>query len=210
MRPSIPAAMVARSGRLPRGEGWSYEVKWDGFRAIVCTHDGLRVRSRRGRNMAALLPELAGLPDGLMLDGELVAWEDGLPNFPRLCARMLHGERDVSITYLAFDVLYVDRESAMVLPYAERRHLLEELDLSGPAWHTPSVFDDGNALYEVVCVRGLEGVVAKRLSSAYRSDGRGWVKTKNETYWRLEEERESWQRELPSAAHAGGLRTEGG
>jgi hypothetical protein len=85
MRPSIPAAMVARSGRLPRAQGWSFEVKWDGFRAIVCTHDGLRVRSRRGRNVARLVPELADLPDGLMLDGELVAWEDGLPSFPRLC-----------------------------------------------------------------------------------------------------------------------------
>jgi ATP-dependent DNA ligase len=52
--------MVARSGRLPHGPGWFYGVKWDGFRAIVCTHDGLRVRSRRGRNLAALVPELAG------------------------------------------------------------------------------------------------------------------------------------------------------
>jgi bifunctional non-homologous end joining protein LigD len=185
--------MVARSGRLPRGEGWSYEVKWDGFRAIVCTHDGLRVRSRRGRNMAALLPELAELPDGLMLDGELVAWENGLPSFLRLCRRMLHGERGVAVTYLVFDVLYVDGESAMVLPYAERRRLLEELELTGPAWHTPCAFDDGEALYEVVCGRELEGVVAKRLSSPYRPDGRSWVKTRNPSYWRVGEEREGWR-----------------
>jgi bifunctional non-homologous end joining protein LigD len=188
MRPSIPAAMVARSGRLPRGQEWSYEVKWDGFRAIVCTHEGLRVRSRRRWEMSELVPELAGLPDGLMLDGELVAWEDGLPSFPRLCQRMLHGDGGVSITYLVFDVLYVDGESAMVLPYAERRHLLNELDVRGPNWHTPSAFEDGEALYEVVCVQGLEGVVAKRLSTPYRPHGRGWVKTKNPTYWRLEEE----------------------
>jgi bifunctional non-homologous end joining protein LigD len=186
--------MVARSGRLPRGDGWTYEVKWDGFRALVCTHDGLRVRSRRGRNMARLVPELTDLPDGLMLDGELVAWEDGLPSFPRLCERLLHGDHEVPLTYLVFDVLYVDAKSAMVLPYAERRRLLEELELTAHAWHTPAAFEDGEALYEVVCARGLEGVVAKHLSSPYRPGGRGWVKTKNAAYWRLEDERDGFTR----------------
>jgi bifunctional non-homologous end joining protein LigD len=151
--------------------------------------------------MARLVPELADLPDGLMLDGELVAWEDRLPSFPQLCERMLHRARDVSITYLVFDVLYVDGESAMVLPYAERRALLEELELVGPAWHTPCAFNDGEALYEVVCTQGLEGVVAKRLSTAYRPDGRGWVKTKNAAYWRLREEREGWR--SPGRSQAG-------
>jgi ATP-dependent DNA ligase len=145
--------------------------------------------------MAALLPELAGLPDGLMLDGELVAWEDGLPSFP------LHGDRDIPVTYMVFDVLYVDGESAMVLPYAERRALLEELDLVGPAWHTPSAFDDAEALFEVVCAQGLEGAVAKRLSTPYRPDGRGWVKTKNPSYWRLEDKREGFRlRRAPTGA----------
>src|SRR6187551_3318182 len=70
----LPAPMVSRPGPLPSGPGWSYEVKWDGFRALVSTVDGLRVRSRRGWNMTELLPELRGLPPGLVLDGELVAW----------------------------------------------------------------------------------------------------------------------------------------
>ena len=55
----------------------------------------------------------------------------------------------------------------MVLPYVERRQLLDELDVRGPHWHTPSVFDDGEALHEVVCAQGLEGVVAKRLAGVY-------------------------------------------
>jgi bifunctional non-homologous end joining protein LigD len=189
MRPGVPAAALARSGRLPTGPGWLFEVKWDGFRAIACTHDGLRVRSRRRRDLTTLVPELAGLPDGLMLDGELVAWDGGRPSFPRLCERLLHGDSSIAITYLIFDVIYVEGLSAMGLRYEERRALLEELDLRGPAWHVPCAFEDGDALYEVACERDLEGVVAKRVDGRYRPGERRWIKTRNPAYRRLEDER---------------------
>jgi bifunctional non-homologous end joining protein LigD len=202
MRPGVPAAALARPGRLPTRPGWLFEVKWDGFRAIVCTHQGLRVRSRRRWDMTQLVPELAGLPDGLMLDGELVAWDDGAPSFPRLCQRVLHGDASIPVTFLVFDLLYVDGESAMCLPYEGRRALLMELDLAGPAWHVPTAFEDGEALYDVVCERRLEGVVAKRLSAPYRPGERSWVKAESATYWRLEAEREggmSARRRRPAA-----------
>ncbi len=77
--------MLARSGTIPRRGDYAFELKWDGFRAIVSTEDGLRVESRRGWNMTERLPELAALPTGLVLDGELVAFgDDGQPSFPRL------------------------------------------------------------------------------------------------------------------------------
>ena len=88
--------MLSRPGPLPSGSGWSFEVKWDGFRAIVSTEDGLRVRSRRGWDMTALLPELAALTPGLLLDGELVAWRDSVPYFPDVGRRLLHGMRRYS------------------------------------------------------------------------------------------------------------------
>jgi bifunctional non-homologous end joining protein LigD len=78
--------MLARPGPLPSGSGWSFELKWDGFRAILSTEDGLRVRSRRGWNMTPCLPELRSLPEGLALDGELIAWKGREPCFPT-CAR---------------------------------------------------------------------------------------------------------------------------
>jgi bifunctional non-homologous end joining protein LigD len=65
--------MLSRPGPLPSGTEWFFELKWDGFRAIVSTEDGLYVRSRRGWNMTTVLPELRSLPAGLVLDGELVA-----------------------------------------------------------------------------------------------------------------------------------------
>jgi bifunctional non-homologous end joining protein LigD len=97
---------------------------------------------------------------------------------------MLHGRAGVPITYFVFDLLAVDGESTMRLPFYERRTLLEGLDLNGRAWRTNHVFDDGETLFKAVCRRELEGVVAKRLASTYRPGGRGWVKVKNRRYWR--------------------------
>lgn len=75
--------MLLRSGRLPTSGDYAFEPKWDGFRALVSRNGDLRVRSRRGWDMTGLVPELAGLPDGLAVDGELVAFgEDGLLSFP--------------------------------------------------------------------------------------------------------------------------------
>jgi ATP dependent DNA ligase domain len=75
--------MLARPGPLPSGSCWSFELKWDGFRAIVSTEDGLRVRSRRWWNMTPVLPELRKLPTALLLDGELVAERDSGPRSRR-------------------------------------------------------------------------------------------------------------------------------
>jgi bifunctional non-homologous end joining protein LigD len=84
--------MLTRPAELPRGSADAFEVKWDGFRAIVSTVDRLIVRSRRGWDMTHAVRELERLPAGLILDGELIALgDDGLPSFPRLAERVLHG-----------------------------------------------------------------------------------------------------------------------
>src|SRR5438552_2139039 len=86
-RSPLPQPMLARPGPLPHGD-YAYEVKWDGFRAIVSTEDSLEVRSRSGWSMAERLAELARLPTGLVLDGELVAFDgDGRASFPPLGLR---------------------------------------------------------------------------------------------------------------------------
>jgi bifunctional non-homologous end joining protein LigD len=80
--------MLARSGPIPSRGDWAFEVKWDGFRAVVSTEGApLRVRSRRGWDMTDLLPELSALPVAATFDGELVAFgDDGAPDFPLLSA----------------------------------------------------------------------------------------------------------------------------
>jgi bifunctional non-homologous end joining protein LigD len=184
--------MLARSGPLPTSGDYSYEVKWDGFRAIVSTEGPLRVRSRRGWDMTDQLAFLADLPVRAVLDGELVALDgEGRPDFPELCQCVLARQRSTPLTFMAFDVLSVDGESVVSLPYSERRRILEGLQLDAAQWRTPEAFDDGEALWAAVCELELEGVVAKRRTSRYVEGGRGsWIKTKNREYWRWEMERE--------------------
>ena len=188
--------MLARPGPLPTGPAWSFELKWDGFRALVSTEDGLRVRSRRGWDMTPILPELQKLPDGLVLDGELVAWKGKEPWFPNLRRRMLKNDLSVPVTFVAFDLLRIDGTDLTERTYAERRDLLVSLGLDAPGWATSETFDDGDGLYAGVCEHGLEGVVAKKHSGRYRQGERGWVKVKNPDYWRRESEIEGVRRSV--------------
>jgi bifunctional non-homologous end joining protein LigD len=141
--------------------------------------------------MTDLVPELEALPISATLDGELVAFgPDGSPDFPLLCERMLMRRPGIAVTLMIFDLLSRDGCSLLDEPYSNRRHELEALDLHDVRWQTPETFDDGEALFEAVCAHELEGVLAKRRDSRYRPGERGWVKTKNKTYWRYNLERE--------------------
>ena len=188
----LPEPMLARAGEIPRGRGWTFEPKLDGFRCLVCTHASFLARSRRGWNMTHLLPEFRpALPAGVQLDGELFAIdESGRPDFHRLSSRMLHGRTGIALTLLVFDVLAVEGLPTTMLPYSERRGLLEELVNESQRVRLVATFEDGAALFAAVCARGLEGVVAKRERDPYRPGDRAWVKTKNRATARFAEERD--------------------
>jgi bifunctional non-homologous end joining protein LigD len=164
------------------------------FRAVVSTEDGLGVRSRRGWNMTAVLPELRSLPAGLVLDGELVAWRGSEPFFPLVCRRVLNRDMSIPLTFVIFDVLRSRGRDLTGRPYVERRAELDRLRLNGPGWATADTFNDGRALFEAVCRLGYEGVVAKQHTSVYSPGERGWVKVKNPNYWRRDAEIEAMQR----------------
>ena len=147
------------------------------------------MRSRRAWNMTDRVPELARLPAGLVLDGELVAFNDrGAPCWPLLCGRMLHGNPSVAVTFVAFDVLRVDGHDLTRSRWEQRRAVLEELWEPVACARLSDVFDDGQVLFDGVCEHGLEGIVAKRRDGLYRPAHRGWVKVKNPDYWRRESE----------------------
>jgi bifunctional non-homologous end joining protein LigD len=181
--------MLATSGPLPADEErWSFEPKWDGFRAIVHT-DGrhLRVVSRRGTDLAGRLPELeplAGvLAAGTTLDGELVVLgTDGRVDFEGMRRRGFGQAAGGRLVFVAFDVLASTGEDVLAQRWETRRRMLTDLGLDGPAWcTTPSYPGEGRTLFEATRAEGLEGVVAKRLDAPYRSGVRtaAWVKTKH-------------------------------
>ncbi len=184
--------MLATPGVLPIGTDWAYEFKWDGVRALVDASTGrLTITSRNGNDVTAGYPELAALggvvEDGL-LDGEIVALADGRPSFSALQARMhVRGRqvkdlaRAIPVTFLPFDILRLYGVDLCDRPYTERRATLERLDRHGPAWTVPPAFDDGPATSAASLEQGLEGVVAKRLTSTYRPGqrSRDWVKVKH-------------------------------
>jgi bifunctional non-homologous end joining protein LigD len=184
---------------VPNDEAnWSFEVKWDGIRALASVTGGrIKLEARSGNDVSHRYPELGALGRALgttevILDGEIVALDPatGRPSFERLQRRM-HVEsesairrlrQDVPITYALFDVLWLDGHPTTGLPYSERRRLLEGLQLNGPAWHTPAAHPgEGAALLDATRASGLEGVVAKRLDSLYEPGvrTRNWLKVKN-------------------------------
>jgi bifunctional non-homologous end joining protein LigD len=196
--PERVVPMLAKPGDLPQDQdGYGFEVKWDGVRAIAYVEPGrLRLESRNLNDVTAQYPEVRALAGELgartaVLDGEIVAFDaDGRPSFERLQRRMhLTSESQVRrrasavpVAYVLFDLLHLDGETLMGLPYSERRARLEALELDGAAWQTPRVHrGDGQALLAATAELGVEGVVAKRLDSPYEPGRRSgaWIKVKN-------------------------------
>ncbi len=194
----IVPMLAGASAELPRPEkNWSFEVKWDGIRAIAYVKPGrLRLESRNLREITDGYPEVRALLRDLgmreaVFDGEIVAFDDnGRPSFERLQRRMnvtgASAVRRLSastpVVYAIFDLLYLDGHSLMGLPYHERRSRLDALGLGGPAWRVPAVHaGHGTRLLQATRAQGLEGVVAKRLDSRYEPGRRtgAWLKIKH-------------------------------
>ena len=190
--------MLAGAGTLPRDESrWSFEVKWDGVRAIAYIKPGrLRLESRNLNEITDAYPELRGILRDLgmrdaVLDGEIIAFDaEGRPSFERLQRRMhvtapsavRRLAASTPVVYAIFDLLYLDGRSLMALPYEQRRARLEGLELGGPAWRVPAVHaGQGTRLLQATAAQGLEGIVAKRLDARYEPGRRtgAWVKIKH-------------------------------
>jgi bifunctional non-homologous end joining protein LigD len=191
--------MMARTGTLPRDdEQWGFEVKWDGVRAICHSEPGrMRLHSRNLLDITPRYPEVGRLNRALshhraILDGEIVALDaEGKPSFGALQRRMHVGSestvrrlaKETPVTYIIFDLLWLDGHSLMELPYTERRARLAELELGdGGRWRVPDyVVGHGEQLLAATEQQGLEGVIAKRLDSKYEPGRRtpSWLKIKN-------------------------------
>lgn len=187
--------MLARLGAPFDDDDWLFELKWDGVRAIAYVEGaGLRLHGRRRRDLADRYPELQGLtqlPDGTIVDGELVVLrDDGSPDFRAMigrenttAARAAAAARAQPVHYVVFDVLYLGFASLLDRPLVERRRALERLLAADPPPRvllSEGVVGRGRDMFAAACERGLEGIVGKRLSAPYRPGERGaaWQKFK--------------------------------
>jgi bifunctional non-homologous end joining protein LigD len=195
--------MLARPGSLPADadadaddgddERWAHEIRWDGERAIAYSQPGeLRFEGRGPSDLTDRYPELNRLNRALsshsaILDGVVVALDAAGRPDPDALARRAAAARpaelrrlaaDHPVTYVIFDLLWLDGHSLLELPYVERRRRLAELALRGERWQTPDyVAGQGAAVLEASAAHGLRGILAKRLDSTYEPGRRArtWV-----------------------------------
>ena len=190
--------MLAKaSAALPDGDGWLYEPKWDGFRAIVFRDgDEVLIQSRDLKPLDRYFPELAepiraSFPSRCVVDGEVVIARDGELDFEALLlrihpaesrVRMLAGETPAS--FVGWDLLALDDEDFRATPQGERRARLETAfgAVEAPIHLTPATRVRSTAAdwFDRFEGAGLDGVVAKRLDAPYQPGKRAMLKIKHQ------------------------------
>ena len=173
---------------------WLFEIKWDGYRAIAFIAGGkVRLVSRNQNDLTAQYPELQSVPSFIkaetaVLDGEIAALdEQGRASFSlmqqrtgiRAGGRRTASRQDISVLYYVFDLLYLDGCDLRRVSLEKRKDLLAKItSLDGPVRYSDH-FPQGKALFDVAKQKGLEGILAKRRSSAYEERRtREWLKIK--------------------------------
>ncbi|RPI57401.1 MAG: hypothetical protein EHM55_01900 [Acidobacteria bacterium] len=170
--------------RLPSGDAWLYEAKFDGYRALVMK-DGAKVRilSRKGHDLTADYPSVRDAVAALnaksaLLDGEIVAFdESGRPSFQQLQHR---SARVTAIRYFAFDLLHLNGADLQSEPLMARRNALQNLVSRSGVEFSDELPGSAHQVIQAVAQVGLEGVVAKRRDSRYEPGKRSgaWQKLK--------------------------------
>ena len=194
--PPVEPMLAKVSTNLPEGDGFLYEPKWDGFRAIVFRGgDEVFTQSRDLKPLDRYFPELSaallnGLPDGSVIDGEIViATPRGL-DFDALqmrlhpaASRAAKLAKETPASFVAFDALAIGGQDLRELPQNERRERLEQLlKVAQPSIHlTPMTRDRAQALEWLSRFEGagLDGVMAKPAGATYQPGKRAMIKVKH-------------------------------
>ena len=161
--------------KLPEGALWIWEIKLDGYRAIAVKVDcSVNLFSRRHKSFSHQYPHivqaLAELPEGTVVDGEIVALDEGRPSF-----NLLQNFRSAAsnIHYFIFDLLVFNHRDLTKLPLVERRKVLKSLKLGSERIRISEQFESSAAnMLAAVRQQGLEGVIAKRKDSLYEAGKR--------------------------------------
>lgn len=185
----VPPALAALVDTPPPGEVWIHEVKYDGYRLEARIADGtVQLLTRGGLDWTARFPAIAKALKGLklgsaLIDGEVVVeTQRGVTSFVRLVEALEAGRSD-DMTFMAFDLIYLEGVDVRGAPLSERKALLKDvldnMRKSKRVRYSPHVEGDGGAVLKQACGLGLEGIVSKRADRAYRSGrSRDWLKSK--------------------------------
>jgi bifunctional non-homologous end joining protein LigD len=161
---------------------WLWEPKLDGYRVLAFIGDQVRMKSRRGLELAKTFPglaaELAGQGVNMILDGEIVAFDEtGKPSFNAL------QNKSQNVAFFAFDLLHFDGVDLRKAAYSDRRRYLAQCLLPSARVQLVHAADDGVELYRAALASGFEGVIGKRKDSRYEAGkrSRAWLKVKSTT-----------------------------
>jgi len=176
----IEPMLLQRTAKLPEGEAWTYEIKWDGYRAIAFKTGGkVHLRSRNDNDFAVRYPgivqALLGLPDDTVIDGEIVALdESGRPSFNVL---QNYGSAKAPVFFYVFDVMVLAGKDVRSDSLSKRRELLAKLmlKLKDPVRESAVLDASLSDIVASVKAQGLEGIVGKRLNSLYEAGQRSGV-----------------------------------
>ena len=188
MLPTITPLSLIQQPAAFSDPDWLFEVKHDGFRSLAYIQDGCELVSRKGvtyRRFKDLSKALSGVGHEVTLDGELVCLdEEGKTLFYDLMFNRAPAH------FYAFDILLLDGEDLRDKPIVERKQILQEVVTESPErlLYVDHIEEQGEQLYEMICRRDMEGIVAKPKESPYRElNGRTpWIKIKNPDYTQAE------------------------
>jgi bifunctional non-homologous end joining protein LigD len=181
--------MRAVEGEAPGGEDWAWEIRWSGLRTMVAASTGaVDLFDENGRNVSSAFPEVRriGRATGsveAVLDAVLVPATGGQATIRRRLdassdSSIRRLSRDAPVAAVLFDLPWLQGHSIAELPWSERRSLLDDLALEGPAWRTPTAHaGDGEALMDAARQQGIDRLIAKRIDAPYRPGERStfWV-----------------------------------
>ena len=183
---------IPSSNALPGGTVW--EPKLDGYRGVLVRSDKVQIWSRNGRDLTDRFPDIARaaehqLPEGAVVDGELVILVDGRLSFDALQRRLVTAPSkarglvaSVPASYVAFDLLALAGVDMRTQRWTNRRRCLESLAGWTPPLQLSMVTDDhaeAREWFEVLPAMGVEGLVAKGKASRYEPGRRGWLKVRH-------------------------------
>ena len=171
---------------------WIFEIKWDGFRAIAYVEEPFSIRSRNGKELKQNFPELqqiTGLAKNIVVDGEIVVMQDGVPDFQALLKRgqaVSVGEikrqaQRAPVLFIVFDIIEKEGKSLANLPLMKRKEILKDSLKEGPnVLLCDYIKERGEDYFGLVLKKGLEGIVAKKNDSHYEEGLRtgNWLKIK--------------------------------